>query len=602
MKKEDLKKEEEVIENCLRGYLQTGKDHTRPYRDANAQIWDLIAGRTFREDADFDIHLNASGTAFERLKTELMKGLVHFDDWFTVEQDERGSVGEFMTPLEAKKLLKLALDSAETRLAVGEMIGSLLVENFAGLKLHGEVFKAPGQKSSWRNKWIPLCLDNYMRDPVQKDPIWEIYYTNVPKHILLKTPGLLHDEIKEYCDAGIDPEQADKDITGGDLYGDEYTARAKRHELTVYEVWGTIINQETGEIATYKGKELENVQVFCLENGELISEPVHNSRYSGRKPFFMTRLLRDGKSVYRPGLLSYIVEINQHLDTLISSLVKAALKSAHGVTLINEDSVKNKEALENGLRPETVLISNGRRVGQEPIVEHVSLGQVSRDAMGFVQMLQSMGPTNVMSSESQLYGVDTSNKTATAQQLGISAISGSFEHWDATIEDEVIELIAQETFHDALKNRKKFSDDDLMWVFSKDRERMELFKAMKEKAVLETMGSAFRFRGKGVRSTQMTRSKNQSYLNFLSAVFGNPVLSQVFMDTYSFKGFLAEFMRTLEIDPESLVHSEAEEALILIRKAIEMKTGQAMAMQEAGAPPAAQNTLPATGAPTDELA
>lgn len=595
------------IEKFLTRTIKEAENHQQPWLELAGEIYDLIDGRV-QTDSDTDVHINTVGTGFERIKAELIRGLTNFDKWMTVEV-ATGNLGKFMTPLEANRLVMLGLDGSNPRTSVVDMVGTMLVENRSGLKLHSCVEELPGQKKSFKIKWIPLTLNNYLVDPADPThPLYEAFTTYLPKYKALRLPGVWKDKVKSLRGYVADNE-ALRLANEGDIDGTIQAAKATRSDLRIIEWWGTVLDDDGNVVSWGEGEdafELENVQILCANDGQMIADPIPNKRYSGASPFTTAGLLRSGKSAYRPGLLVNGAEINKYMDTLMSAMIAGGIKASHNVTTINTHWMKDPDVVRNGLAPGQTLEANDEKPMGAKLFESEKIGDIATESLQLYQVLRQAGAENMYASDQFMTGQSKSGDTATAQVQSQNVIGGLFEALDAVLEDEIIETVAQETFQEMLRNRKYISDENLMWVFNGDEERARIFKDLPEKDLLRLLATAFKFRGKGLRSRAASKGRAQAFVQFMSSAMANPIIAQQFMDVYSFKTFIAKGLEALEIDPEELHLTEREYDLVMFRKAAEAKAmADAQAQQallEGGGQPAqpgVPNAMNGAASPSD---
>jgi len=592
-KSPQMKKDASIstVETFIRKALAEATDFQQPWRDLSLVVYDLIDGRV-SNGQDVDIHLNQVGTAFERITAELARGLVSFDKWMTVE-NEPGVLGRFMTPLEAKRLLSLVLDCDKPRTAVIDMLRTMLVENSSGLKIHPYYEELPSGEKSFRVKWIPLTLSNFLADPADaKNPLYEMYEVYMPKYKAAKLPKVWPDAVKSLS-FFEDPDLSQKMLAQGDIDGNMQNAKRTRHDVRLLEFWGTVLDSD-GNIATWDDGEksfpLENVQMLLANNGRLIATPIPNKRYSQKSPFIRGKLLRSGTSQYRPGLLANGAELNKHMNELMSAMMKGGLKAGHNVNVVHSEFLANPEVVANGLHPDMTLeAAPGMPVGAKVFTSE-KIGDIPSEMIQLYQILRNVTAENMYASDQFMTAATRTSETATAQIQSQNVIGGLFEHLDGVLEDEIIERVAQETFQEALKNRKYFTDEELFWVFSMSEDRAVAFRDMPEKDLLRELATAFRFRGKGLRSRAASKARAQAYVQFASMIMGNQLVAQQFLDSFSFKTFISKGLESLEIDPEELHLTEAEYDLIMHRKMAEQ---QALAQAQAQAAMGGQEGAPA---------
>lgn len=567
------------IEQFLAKAIQEAENAQEPWLNLAGEIYDLIDGRV-STGSETDVHVNTVGTAYERIKAELTRGLVNFDKWLNVEHS-LGSLQNLMTPRSAGNLVKLGLDGGSPRTAIVDMLGSMLVENRSGIKLHPCYEKRPGQKASFHIKWVPLNLNNYFVDPGDPaKPLYEFFACYMPKYQAAKLPGVWAEALKDLRPF-VGTNISTRLLNEGDIDGTRQDAMQTRHDVRILEFWGTVLD-DNGNVMVWecdgKSLPLENVQILCANDGKMIADPIPNKRYSGRSPFVVAPLLRSGKSAYRPGLLVNGAEMNKHMNVLISSLLTGGIKAAHNVTVVHKQWLANPEVVENGLEPNTMLVANEDMPPGAKLFTSEKIGDIPSDSLQLYQILRQLAGENMFASDQFMTGASRSSDTATAQIQSQNVIGGLFESLDAVLEDQIIEIVAQETFLEMLKHRKDISDENLMWVFDGDQERATAFKTLPESEVLKLLGTAFKFRGKGLRSRAASKGRAQATVNMLSMIASNPMILQEVKDLFSFKLLFSKVFEALELDPEELELSERELDLIFARKIAEQ---QAMAQMQA---------------------
>lgn len=579
---ENIKK----IENFVQKSLAECENHQLPWRELAAEIYDLIDGRV-ESDSETPIHLNMMGTAFERISAELTKGLVSFDKWLTVE-NEVGLIQEFMLPLEAKRLLYLGLDDSNPKTDVLDMMKTMLVENRSGLKIHSYIKTLASGRETFKLRWLTLDLTNYACDPAHPEaPVYEFFFAMKPKYQVKKIPKLWK-HVVDKASPFKEPDQYLKMTMKGDVDGTMETAMTSTSDVRVIEFWGTVLD-EHGDVVVWdngskKGLPLENVQIIFLNNGQMASDPIPNKRYAQTTPFVSGKLLRSSKSTYRPGLLAASAEINKYADTLISAATTGGIKAAHNVTVIHKKYLANPEVVENGLLPNTTLLANEDMPDTAKLFTTEKIGDIPGEVLQLYNLFRTIFAENSLANDQFLNGMQRSSDTATGQIQSQNVIGGLFESFASVLEDEIIERVGQESFQEMLRNRKFISDEELLWVFSGDADRAAAFKEMDEKDVLKLLGTAFKFRGKGLRSIAISKQRANAYVQWASMLLGNPVAMQEFKDTFSLKTFFAKGLESLGLDPEELHLSEQDLMLILQRKMLEQQV-QAQIQAQGGEVP-----------------
>lgn len=526
------------------------------YRLINADVNEIDeAGEESRP-----LHLNRIQIAHERLSAEYGKGLVDFDKWMKVS---KGKIAEssLMTEFEANRLLQAMLDFSEPKVALIDAVRNSLVENLLVIKIE-KYYKKMGNREIMQFRWVPKSIEEMLLDPKIDSDLYIMEVGEAEKSDLLSNDSFkkAFDDIKQLSRFKLTDEYR-KSESDGETRADAPAGR--RFPIKVIQFWGTILDDDGTILKWTNGKELKNVNIFVANDQILLCDPVWNKRFSGASPYIVSKLLRTSRTKFGNSVLFNGAELNQYQNKLMQNLIDAGLKEGHNITAVREYLVKNKEVLDGPIRYNTTLYVNEDAPANAKVFETERLGQVSNGMLSVYGEVNQMMGESMLANEQFFSGTPQASVSATGQLQSNNIINGLYESHASNIDDLVVETLALETFHDILRNKNEIADDYLKWVFANKPENIEAFKKASTTDILNEIGYAFRFQGKGRRGIAAAKAKAAAIVQLSSVIFGNQMLTQELLNSgFSIKAILAEVFRSVEIDPEEMNLSALEESIL----------------------------------------
>ena len=549
---------------CINEFEAASEQNQLEWREKANDIYRLINADVTVVDEngkeERPVHLNRIQIAHERLAAEYGKGLVDFDKWIKVSKGKIGT-SSLMTEFEANRLLMCMLDFSEPKVALVDSVRNALAENLICLKIE-KYYKKMGDREILQFRWVPKSIEEMLLDPEPNSELYLMEVGIVEKSDLLSNPDFADeaDDIKSLSRFDITNRYRKRESDGETP---STTPAGRRFPIKVIQFWGTILDDDGTILKWTNGKELKNVNIFVANNQILLCDPVWNKRFSSSPPYIVSKLLRTSRTKFGNAVLFNGMELNQYYDTLFQNLIDAGLKEGHNVTAVREHLVKNKEVLNGPLKYNTTLYVNEDAPSNAKVFETEKLGQVSQGMLAVTGQVNQMMGESMLANEQFFSGTPQASVSATGQLQSNNIINGLYESHASNVDDLVVENLALETFHDILRAKKEIPDDYLKWVFSDRPQNIQAFKAASKKDILNELGYAFRFQGKGRRGIAAAKAKAAAIVQLSSVIFGNQMLTQELLNSgFSIKSILAEVFKSVEIDPEEMQLSAMEEAIL----------------------------------------
>jgi hypothetical protein len=539
-----VKQKEELL-GCAKDYLTDSRSQAREWQTKAIRYWDMIHGRidwSHKKPHESKVHVNRVGLAQEQIKAQIKQGLVSFADWINIE-DNTGFESQLMSSHEAKRLVLLGIDNTDPRSKISDNIGIAAVENMLVTKLQPvfEEKKLPGGKTykCFRIEHLPLNIFNFFPDPSDSD-LYRIHEVEMHKFQVLDLSAETPSKTKPYLKSSVEKlgvgerMQKTEEIVnrGNDVL---VSPGKRRHNIVIHEIWGTFLNND-GSIMKYlleDGSELElkNVVVTMANECEIIAEPRPYGTWDGEDIFIVTQLLRTHINKYGRSLLAPGVDMNRAEDEIINAVIDAGLKEGYNIAIVKEHGLVDKSQISGGLKYGTTLRQNELLGPGEKLVETASTGQVPSGLLNVLQIVKSAGAENMRLNDISLSG-SLPGKQVKATEIASSGqtIQGLFESIVSDLEDIYLEAYLTKSFLMMLQYANLLSDNDLLFVFYGMQDRADKFKAALKspKKVYDELATAFRFKGKGIRSQAQSLQMSQALVNIFNMVVSNPAVAEMF--------------------------------------------------------------------------
>lgn len=601
-------------------YIKEAKDYAQEFQDRVKVSWDMIHGKinwSHKKDDNSKIHINRVGIAHEQAKANFKQALMNFEKWLVCEPSTAFvDDNEVISRDVAKRMVIRALEKTNVKAKITDNIGIGLVENLMATKITPHIVErntANGKIKEFHVKHEILDINTYYKDPYSPDgcALYEFQESMIDKHVLLasagkkqstKTPYLKHEVEKLSIGVETDELLEQEENRGTQVH---LPATRRRHRVLIHEMWGTFLDENGLPMKYTKedGNEIELKDVvFTIANNEcIISEPVKFPTYDGESYFLSMQLLRSNVNLYGRSILEPGVDMNQAENEIFNAALDAGLKEAYNATIAHYSGFLDKSQLEGGIKPGVTYWRNDAIPIGAPLIESLPTGKIPPALLNLMGVIKQTGTENVLSNVPAQGGVVNKQVKATELSIANQSIGGLIESLASDIEDIYIENYAKKVFNLVLQHKQHLTDDDLVYIFDGNKERITQFKEVSPKECFKAYGGFFKFRGKGIRSVAANMRQAQTLVQVMSMIVANPLMAQSFeRQGYDVTKMIDEVLQNMGLDTENYKNPQlaefAQQREMVKEEALAGRGVEGPGPVEGGGPSPAGGMEPGSGA------
>lgn len=562
------------------------------------------------------------GISIEQSVGTLERGLTDTDNWLTV--DPVGIGDPVINPDIIAALLKYYLqrlwipgDAPETAYNLANLLGDgikrALLESILTAKVYGklctkyqyrlEQSKPVRGKTGHRESlslydMVPMGRPRVVRDPIED---FRLAIELVPWEDWFPDPSLLnkyviHEVTVHVSELGANPDydpevvgrvRGNADANYSDMYKrvtqDVVFVQHDPDEVRVQEVWGDLIDPDTGEVLA-----TNNFWTVC--NGQLLRPPTPNPFWHGKRPFVSAALMRTPNSTVHKALADDAVNTWQFLNELVSLMFDGALGSVWNKHQMRTDFVENADDFQEGIpQAATFLLRPNTPEGYKAL-EKIDSGELPQYAMEIFQLAMRQFQTAMATNDLKLGQQPAQEATATSIVEAMQAAGSLFESLAARTEDSFVEPLLELAWQTILQYEidGKFVDPVLVQILGPELVLQLTQLSNEERFVLLAQSAKFKCRGlRGITA----RGRILTKLANLLQLFGqNPEVAMAYKQNYSMSQLVEQLLRNSGVDPSTLKKTQdekdADEAQQMVDEA--MNAGQVTQPGAGTTPPAAQ--------------
>lgn len=564
MAKEE-KKDKFVVHQELVATANEFREHSERTKERrrilNQKNWNVYLGQyrfKKKKKGMSNTFLHKQTLATEQITALFKSAIVNFDKWLEIEE-VGGAKDPLFTPELVKALMRSQMEQAKIRTVYTDGIKTGLQEGNMTFKIGGEMVQKDQKNRQWQLKVWLVPFEDLHRDETGED-LLIMQDSYVDKFRLLKrkeSDGYMLDKIKELQGySELDQDRHDKDQKRGNMQGMREFSRRTRCKVT--EVWGTIIDTETGDVMKDEnGEPLENVVYLVGNEKEIIRKPMKNPRWSGKHPFIRGRILRVPFSDFDKAVMDAGSDLNITLSELFNLMIDGGFAHVFGVRQIRPDLLADPKQISNGLSAHATLILKKRAPINAKVVETVTTGSAPNEIFPLFNTVASLFAENVFADVSLLGAAQNKRTLATEVVASNQAISLVFDSLSNDFEEETIVPMATQCWQEILQNLKEFPEDELVQLIADSPEEEELARQqiqeinkLTPRQRFDRAGQHFRFKGKGLK-TMAARIRDLNRIQtLLSIITNSPEAFNEFKRDYSFGKLTKYLFRILELDDE----------------------------------------------------
>lgn len=503
--------------------------------------------------------------ATESSKSFFQQALSDLDDWYRiVARDGTDGTGMLIKPDEMQMLMNYMLKQCDYFSHVGfstqlGLLGSLAISKVGGEMIPKPKFKTKSEgkgrtykkhvvvtdDKAWELRFDTIRQEDYYPDPNNKN-MYRIEESMVDLHVvrgLATGDNAIYD--KDAVDAlqpwGQDDMQEFKKSreTGQNQYIPLIRPRVK-----ITEFWGTIVDQETGEILA------ENIVMTIANRSTIIRKPTPNPLWHQKSPIVAAALIEVAHSVWGIALMDAGTKHNRALTELFNLMLDSAMKAIWGVNQIRTDVLDDPTQITDGIRWGMNLKVNSSLPIGGHVVEPVITGDIPGDVMNMFNLLNQETLTAMKTNDMRMGAQPMHQQKATGIVAAENSITSEFQGIAKNFEEKKIQPELELACWTICQNWDLIDKDVFTSIFGK--ERGEQLAQLEPQEVFVNTINGVKFEVFGISLTMRRQADFRKWTTMLQVIGGSQTLTEAFLQKYSFEKLLGEILTAIDINKSKI--------------------------------------------------
>lgn len=533
-----------ILIRIMKKYKDESKD-SRIDRDKRNKInwnaYNSVQDFSHKTDTQSKQFSPKTSMGVEAVHAFIKKALVGLGEYFIIELEDQS----IMTNRQARALLKYHLDSDETDFItkLGDAVKIGLLSSLMIFKVRSET------KDGQFNLLIDIDKPEYYYPDPKNRGLYEIHEVIKDYHEVLEAAdnGLYIKEQVEKLNASF--VDAEKEWNEKRQQGQGADSKTFRREVTLHELWGTILGEE--------GEVLEKNVICTMANERvIIRRPEPNPRFSRKSPLIASPIIRVPKSVWHKALYDDPVKLNLFINELQNLIMDGGAAAAQNVKTLKDDNLKEPSQASGGIPPGTTLLIKEDVPVNEKTMQVVETGKVPQDALNVLNLILRDWDMSSLHNDIRQGLLAQRNVKATEVVEKQDASNDQLDAFAKTVEKAIVKVF-KESWIEILQFREGFATlDNIIGA----RAALAL-SAMTPQQRFVQFGMRATVKVDGI-SALISKSRNfQKLILALDTIFKNPVLTEAWNKKYSADKALTQVLQGLDIDPSKLELEEGDEGI-----------------------------------------
>lgn len=599
------------VSQCIINYKEEAQTGRRIRETLNAQNFDcynLKQDYSHKRRGQSKDFLPKQATATEHISYSLQQGLMDLGAWFRIGPEDALDPKQMqIRPEEVQKLLERQLEKNNfpnffnDTIKLG-LLGSLMIVKVGGCYKNKPKFEVKDQESDdlgatkktlWRKDkkvWeLELSLvrqEDFFPDP-KGSGLYRIERIEMDWHELIKYakdyPGTFDLKAVMQMTSQIDDLQEGKKSreTNQNVTYSQY-----RKRVTFYECWGTLLEQNTGEVI------MENCVSACDLQGNLIRPPKKNPLWHGKDPYVTCPIIRVPKSVWHKALMDAATRQNMSINELYNLMVDGSMMGVHGIKQLHTSWLEDPSQVSDGIAPGTTLLVNSQCPPGAKVLERVDTAALTQESVTMFNIIDREFQQGSLANDTSLGSMPQRQVKATEVVASNQSLTGIMNGIVKVIEGELVAPLLEKCWLTMTQHMNDLDEKVMGSILGEDRanyisslSKEELFAATAEKMVYKVFGLS------------LTLNKIQDFRKIqalLQSIGSSPLMMQEFQRKYSMTKLMGEIIKSLDIDEEK-IEMDAQEAAQHQQEqqqAMQMQMMQQSQGNQQGASPNMQSQIP----------
>lgn len=536
--------------------------------------------------------------AVEQFSAFVKRALTAFGDWFSVDVPKNSPISD----VQARKLMRCALDKMDVGHGhtiqfptfVSTAIKSGLLESMIVAKVHGtkttqrsfeevsgKLKKGKG-RMIWRLKCDLVPNEDYAPDPTGRR-LYEIHRVERDLIDVQKMAEIGIYDADAVAQIVTDYTRNDQDRrTEAERNQNETTPPGFRKRCVIDECWGTLLNPD-GSI------NIEDGLCAVINEKILVRKPESNPYWHSLSPFVATSLVQVPYTVWGKALYDQAVSLNIALNELFNLMLDGGIAEVWGIRQVRTSWLQDPSQVSNGVPQGATLAINDQVPEGGKVVERVDDGGgVPAEAMAMYNLADREFQAASLVNDIRLGFLPPRAVKATEVVESSNNSAVILDSFSSDLEHEFIEPILYRVWMLIIQNWEDLPADEVVEAVGLDL--AFTISRMSKAERYATFCQGYKFKVYGLSSTLGRAREFQKLMALMQAVGTNPMMMQAFMQKFSAEKALDFIMKSLNINPDTLMMTDEEAA--------QNPERLAMMQQLAQITGGAQNASPAGGQET----
>lgn len=510
--------------------------------------------------------------AVEQIKSFFQQALADLGDWYRITaRDGSDGTGMAIAPDEMYKLMNYMLKRAKYFRHVGLNVQSGLLGSLSISKVSGEMIAKPKftvrtegrgksykknvvmtEDKTWELRFDVIRQENYYPDPTGSG-LYEVENSVTDLHLIK--------QLAEGDDAIYDKTVV-SDLTtwsgSNDTLEEEKKYRetgqnvptaGMRPRIKLTEFIGTIVDEQTGDVMH------ENVIMTLANDSVVIRKPTPNPLWHQRSPIVSAALIEVANSVWGVALLDAGTKHNRSLIEIFNLMLDSAMKAVWGINQIRVDALEDPSQIINGIPWGIALKTNASLPVGGKVMEEVVAGHIPPDVMNMFNLLNQETMTSMMTSDLRMGAQSMRAVKATEVVAAENSITSVFQGMAKNYEENGIQPELELACWTICQNWDLIDKEVFYSLYGE--ERGEQLRQMEPQDVFVATVNGMKFEVFGISLTLRRQADFRKWTTLLQVIGGSEVLTEAFLQRYSFEKFLGEVMTAIDIDKSKISNGDA---------------------------------------------
>ena len=562
---------DESLSYCTR-YIMSCRDEAKSTKqnrmDLNRDNFDL-----YQMEYDFSHKLPGQSreilaktrNATEQIKSFFQQALADLDDWHRVTaRDGTDGAGMLVKPDEMKKLMNYMLKQADYFSHVGFSVQSGLLGSLSVSKVTGNLIPKPKftirkegkgknykkhvvlvEDKTWELRFETIRQENYYPDPTGTR-LYEVEEAEVDFHVvkaLSRGDDAIYDKdvvdhLQPWGNVDLMEEKKARET------GQNVRIPSMRPKIKLTEFIGTIIDDKTGEVLH------ENVIATIANDMFEIRKPTPNPLWHQKSPIVAAALIEVANSVWGIAMMDAGTKHNRSLIEIFNLILDSAMKSVWGVNQIRVDALEDPTQVTDGIRWGTNLKTNSSLPIGGKVLEPVLTGEIPGDALNIFNLLTQETLTSMMTNDLRMGAQSSRAVKATEVVAAENSITSVFQGMAKNFEEKKIQPELELACWTICQNWDLIDKEVFKSLFGS--ERGEELSQLEPQDVFVSTVNGMKFEVFGISLTLRRQADFRKWTTLLQVIGGSEVLTEAFLQRYSFEKLLGEVMTAVDIDKSKI--------------------------------------------------